>query len=389
MSDTVVGGLRRQLPASDRERAESAYRASLAFVPGAEPIQLIAPDGTRASGRDGGLELPDPDTLLDAYRKMVLARRWDKQTTALSRQGRLATYPSAQGQEAGEIGAVVALAETDWLFPTYRDSIALLTRGVPATEILPFFRGDWHIAYNPHDYHVSNQTTPLATQALHAVGFGHAARLKGESTVTLTFIGDGATSEGDAHEAMNFAAVWSAPTIFFVQNNRYAISVPYDRQARARTLADRGIGYGIPGVWVDGNDAAAVIAAVRAAAARARAGEGPTLIETDTYRTESHTNSDDPTRYRTRDEEAAWAHLDPIARLQAYLSERGLIDEASETALAAEAEALAASAREAMTIEPDLDPLEIFDHVYAIPRPALAEQRAALATELANREEER
>jgi pyruvate dehydrogenase E1 component alpha subunit len=209
-----------------------------------------------------------------------------------------------------------------------------------------------------------------------------AAKLKGEQAATLTFLGDGATSEGDAHEAFNFAAVWQTPTVFVIQNNGYAISVPFEKQSRARTLADKAIGYGMPGHYVDGNDVAAVYAVVTDALERAHRGEGPTMIEGLTYRMEAHTNSDDPTRYRTDDEVERWRVLDPIARIEAYLIAEGALDETTRARFGDEAEQLAAQTRQAMNDAPRLDPLELFEHVYATPRAALAEQRAYLAEEL-------
>ena len=229
---------------------------------------------------------------------MVLGRRFDSQATALAKQGRLAVYPSSRGQDACQVGAALALRDQDWLFPTYRDSVAVLTRGVPAEETLTLLRGDWHCGYDPYQYRVAPQCTPLATNTLHAVGLAYAARLKDEDQVALALLGDGATSEGDTHEALNFAAVWKAPVVFLVQNNGYAISVPLAKQTAAPTLAAKGIGYGIPSLLIDGNDAAAVYAAVRAGVERAAAGGGPTLIEALTYRIEAHTNADDATRYR-------------------------------------------------------------------------------------------
>lgn len=373
MSDDDVADVLR--PANGGERRPA--------TPTEHPIRLIDEHGNAAGAqRSGGFTMPDAGILLRLYREMVLARRFDVQVSALTRQGRLATYPSALGQEACEIGATAALGEADWLFPTYRDSIALLTRGVRPVEILSFFRGDWHSAFDPAAHHVAPQTTPLATQALHAVGFAMAAKLKGEQTATLTFLGDGATSEGDAHEAFNFAAVWQTPTVFVIQNNGYAISVPYEKQSRARTLADKAIGYGMPGHCVDGNDVAAVHAVVTDALERARRGEGPTMIEGITYRMEAHTNSDDPSRYRSDDEVDRWRARDPIARLEAYLIAEGVLDEAERAETAEAAEELAAATRQAMNESPRLDPLELFDHVYSTPRASLAEQRDYLAQEL-------
>ena len=329
------------------------------------------------------LEMPGDDVLLALHRKMVLARRFDTQATALTRQGRLAVYPSARGQEASEVGAVLALRPQDWLFPTYRDSIAVVCRGVDPVEVLSLLRGDWHCGYDPYEYRVAPQCTPLATNALHAVGVAHAARLKGEDTVALVMLGDGATSEGDTHAALNFAAVWQAPVVFFVQNNGYAISVPLSKQSAAPSLAHKGIGYGIPAMLVDGNDAAAVYAAVQRAVASAAGGGGPTLIEALTYRIEAHTNADDATRYRGQDEVDRWLARDPLTRIRQHLLARGLLDEPAVAALDAEAEAEAAALRQRMNADSVHDPADLFRHVYAEPTPALRWQQQELSAELA------
>jgi pyruvate dehydrogenase E1 component alpha subunit len=314
---------------------------------------------------------------------MVLGRRFDAQATALTKQGRLAVYPSSRGQDACQVGAVLALRDQDWLFPTYRDSVAVITRGVPAAEALTLLRGDWHSGYDPYAYRVAPQCTPLATNTLHAVGFAHAARLQSKDQVALVLLGDGATSEGDTHEALNFAAVWKAPVVFLVQNNGYAISVPLAKQTAAPTLAAKGIGYGIPSLLIDGNDAAAVYSAVRTGIARAAEGAGPTLIEAVTYRIEAHTNADDATRYRDSEEVSIWLERDPIDRLETYLSARGLLDGSAAARVAAEAESLAEVVREHMNHEVSADPAELFEHVYARPTAALERQRAGLLAELA------
>ncbi|MBT2499984.1 pyruvate dehydrogenase (acetyl-transferring) E1 component subunit alpha [Agromyces sp. ISL-38] len=360
------------------------HHAARRALPSEKPLRLLDNAGHAVTGAaTGGFSLPDTETLLDLYRKMVVARRFDVQVTALTKQGRLATYPSAYGQEACEIGAVSAISADDWLFPTYRESVALLTRGIDPGDILKSFRGDWHSGYDQRSHRTSTQTTPLATQALHAVGLAHAARLRHDPIVALTFLGDGATSEGDAHEAFNFAAVWQTPTVFIVQNNQFAISVPLARQTHAATLADKAVGYGMPGFHVDGNDVAAMYAVTRAAVDRARAGGGPTLIEGLTYRIEAHTNSDDPTRYRPARDVEHWKRRDPIERLEKYLVSEGALTEATRSEITDAAEALAAHTRDVITTESELDPLELFDHVYARPRRALLEQRARLEAELA------
>ncbi|MEP7021928.1 MAG: thiamine pyrophosphate-dependent dehydrogenase E1 component subunit alpha [Pseudonocardiales bacterium] len=357
-----------------------AFRA---LLPDDEPRCLLD-----ATGRPTGGELPDPEILDRLYRSMVLGRRFDTQATALTRQGRLAVYPSARGQEACEVGAVLALRTQDWLFPTYRDSMAVLTRDVPPTEVLTLLRGDWHCGYDPYTYRVAPQCTPLATNTLHAVGLGHAARVKGEDTAALVMVGDGATSEGDLHEALNFAALWKSPVVFLVQNNGYAISVPIAKQSAAPSLAHKGIGYGVASVRVDGNDAAAVYLAVRDAIAAAAAGEGPTLIEALTYRIEAHTNADDATRYRDGDEVQQWLARDPIARLDTYLRTTGRLDDAGLARITAEGERQCAELRERMNVDEALDPADLFEHVYAEPTVALRAQRAALEADLADAAED-
>jgi 2-oxoisovalerate dehydrogenase E1 component alpha subunit len=353
-----------------------------ALPPSAAPLSLIAADGTP---RDGGgvLTMPPPEVLLELHRRMVIGRRFDAQATALTKQGRLAVYPSSRGQDACQVGAVLALREQDWLFPTYRDSMALVTRDVPPEGVLSLLRGDSHSGYDPYTYRAAPQCTPLATNTLHAVGFAHAARIKGEDTAALVFLGDGASSEGDTHEALNFAGVWRAPVVFLVQNNGYAISVPLAKQTAAPGLAYKGVGYGVRSLIVDGNDAAAVHAAVRNALEDAAGGRGPTLIEAITYRIEAHTNADDATRYRASDEVQEWLAKDPIDRLEAFLREEGLLDDERIRAVRAEADEFAAQVRARLNADPVLDPAGLFEHVYASPTAALAEQQAFLLAEIA------
>ena len=354
-----------------------------ALPPSAAPLTLIAADGTR---RDAGgvLTLPPAEVLLELHRRMVIGRRFDAQATALTKQGRLAVYPSSRGQDACQVGAVLALRRQDWLFPTYRDSMAIVTRDVPPESALSLLRGDWHSGYDPYVHRIAPQCTPLATNTLHAVGFAHAARIKGEDTAALVFVGDGATSEGDTHEALNFAGVWRAPVVFLVQNNGYAISVPLAKQTAAPGLAYKGVGYGVRSLIVDGNDAAAVYAAVRAALADAAGGRGPTLIEAITYRIEAHTNADDASRYRASDEVQEWLAKDPIDRLETFLRQECLLDDDRVAALRAEADDFAAQVRARLGADPVLDPAVLFEHVYASPTAALAEQKEFLLREIAD-----
>jgi 2-oxoisovalerate dehydrogenase E1 component alpha subunit len=351
------------------------------LLPTEHPRALIDADGSLHHDPDA--PMPSDAALLDLHRRMVLGRRFDAQATALTKQGRLAVYPSSHGQDACQVGAVTAMAERDWLFPTYRDCMAMVSRGINPIEVLTLLRGDWHCGYDPFLHRTAPQCTPLATNTLHAVGLAHAARLAGEDTVAVVMLGDGATSEGDTHEALNIAAVWQAPVVFLVQNNGYAISVPLSKQTRAESLAHKGIGYGIPGVLIDGNDAAMVYTAMSEAITRARSGEGPTLIEALTYRIEAHTNADDATRYRSQDEVAEWLLKDPIDRLQKYLQDKGILSEADQAEIVAEGEARSARLRDAMNASPQLEPADLFAHVYAEPTAALTSQWQSLAAELA------
>jgi len=314
---------------------------------------------------------------------MVIGRRFDLQSTALTKQGRLAVYPSSRGQEACQVAAVLALRPTDWVFPTYRESMALVSRGIDPVEVLTLLRGDWHCGYDPAAHRTAPQCTPLATQTVHAAGLAYGEAHQGRDTVALAFIGDGATSEGDFHEGVNFAAVFRAPVVFLVQNNRYAISVPLSRQTAAPSLAHKGVGYGVASEQVDGNDPLAVLAVLTRAVEHARSGNGPFLVEAHTYRMEPHTNADDATRYRKAAEVEEWVGRDPILRLEAYLRGLGALDDAAVAAVHAEAEAFAAELRSRMNAEPTVDPLTLFDHVYARPTPQLLEQREQVRAELA------
>ncbi|MGW8528530.1 MULTISPECIES: pyruvate dehydrogenase (acetyl-transferring) E1 component subunit alpha [Nocardiopsidaceae] len=350
------------------------------LLPSEQPVRLLDETGRPVAG--AALPFPTADRLLAAYASLVVGRRVNDQAGALVRQGRLAVYPSSHGQEACQTGAALALAEGDWLFPTYRDTAAVVARGVDPVEVLTLLKGDWHAGYDPYEHRVAPQATPLATQLLHAVGLAHAARLRGEDTVAMAMCGDGATSEGDFHEALNFAAVFKAPVVFFVQNNEYAISVPLARQSAAPSLAHKGVGYGVNAERVDGNDTPAVLAVLDRAVAAARAGEGPQLVEAHTYRMQAHTNADDATRYRSDEEVGPWVARDPLLRMEAYLKRKRLLTKARRTEFAERAEAVAAAMREGVSRDAEPDPSELFAHVFSTPTPQLREQAAFLADEL-------
>ncbi|MFD9327319.1 pyruvate dehydrogenase (acetyl-transferring) E1 component subunit alpha [Streptomyces sp. NPDC060065] len=362
-----------------------AYRPTPppAWQPRTDPAPLL-PDALpyRVLGTEAAAQA-DPGLLRRLYAELVRGRRYNTQATALTKQGRLAVYPSSTGQEACEVAAALVLEDRDWLFPSYRDTLAAVARGLDPVQALTLLRGDWHTGYDPREHRIAPLCTPLATQLPHAVGLAHAARLKGDDVVALAMVGDGGTSEGDFHEALNFAAVWQAPVVFLVQNNGFAISVPLAKQTAAPSLAHKAVGYGMPGRLVDGNDAAAVHEVLSEAVRRARAGGGPTLVEAVTYRIDAHTNADDATRYRVDSEVETWRAHDPIALLEHELTERGLLDDDAVRAAREAAETMAADLRARMNQDPALDPMDLFAHVYAEPTPQLREQEAQLRAELA------
>ncbi|WP_370893211.1 pyruvate dehydrogenase (acetyl-transferring) E1 component subunit alpha [Janibacter sp. GXQ6167] len=365
--------------ASDDEHPP--FQAGL--IPAPEPVRFLDEHGNRVEPNTDDYEAPDDNLVLECYRKMMIGRRFDVQATALTKQGRLAVYPSSRGQEACQVGSVLTIRDDDWFFPTYRDSVALVTRGIDPVEVLTLLRGDAHCGYDPAATFTAAQCTPLATQLLHAVGAAYGEARQGRDRVALAFIGDGATSEGDFHEALNFAAVFKAPTVFVVQNNGWAISVPLSKQTAAPSLAYKGIGYGVVCEQVDGNDALAVLAVVGKAVNWARAGKGPVLIELHTYRMEAHTNADDSTRYRTDEEVEEWSHRDPVVRLEAYLRSVGRLDDDLIEQIKAEGEAAAAALRDRMNLDPSVAPSSLFEHVYAEPTAQLREQQEMVDSEIA------
>ncbi|WP_165491838.1 pyruvate dehydrogenase (acetyl-transferring) E1 component subunit alpha [Egibacter rhizosphaerae] len=355
------------------------------LLPPLEPVQLLDDDGALHDVSGFPLDLKDADHR-ELYRYMVLSRRADKQSINLQRQGQLGVYASLLGQEAAQVGSAYALDAQDWAFPSYREMGAALVRGVPPEAILHTFRGTWLGDHDPHEHRFGLLSIPIGTQALHAAGFAMGAKFDGADLVVASYFGDGATSEGDAHEALNFAAVFEAPCVFLVQNNQYAISVPLSQQTKAPTIAHKAVGYGMPGYRCDGNDVLATYAVMRRAVDRARQGEGPALVEAVTYRMEAHTTADDPTRYRSDDELAEWQRRDPIARYQSFLEREGILDAATREEIDAEADALAHRLRENVYDAPHGDPRELFEHVYVHPPGTYAEQRALLDRELTSRE---
>jgi 2-oxoisovalerate dehydrogenase E1 component len=294
----------------------------------------------------------DPDLYQQMYRNMVLTRELDRRMLALQRQGRIGTYAMLEGQEAVQIGSALALEPDDFVFPSYREHGVQVTRGLPIEVLLAYWKGLPNARWDMEKYRTAIVAVPIASQLPHAVGYSYMTMLRGESTVTAVYFGDGATSEADFHSGMNFAGVWKTPTVFICANNLYAISVPYHRQTAAETIAQKADGYGFDGLRVDGMDPIAVYLATRLAVTRAREGQGPTLIEAMTYRYGPHATADDPTLYRTREEEDRWRKRDPIERLRRFLEDRGEWDEAVEEKVTMETSDQVASAIAEIEAEP-------------------------------------
>ncbi len=281
-------------------------------------LTLISPDGTVGDRLSITLE-----EMRRLYADMVEARTYDHKCMAMQRQGRLATYAPFEGQEAAQIGAAAALRSDDWVAATYRDAALMWRAGYPWSLLVAGRTGDERGGQAPEDVNVLPPSITVGGHMIHAVGLAWAESLRGTDRVALTSFGDGATSEGDFHEAMNFAAVFNTPTVFLCQNNGFAISYPRSEQTRSESIAMKAEGYGMPGVLVDGNDVAAVLDVVGSAVARARNGEGPTLIEAVTYRLGPHTTADDPGRYRDEDETEQWRDRDPLERVRLLLERAG------------------------------------------------------------------
>jgi len=319
------------------------------------------------------------DAARSIYRDMVRARRFDERALALQRRGWMSGYPPFEGQEASQVAAAHAMADDDWLLPTYRSNAMQVARGVPMSDILLFRRGHPEF-HSDHDAPTFPQAVPIATQIPHAAGVGMAANYRDADHGVLCYLGDGATSEGDFHEGLNFAGVFDAPTVFFCENNGWAISLPRERQTASDTIAHKAEAYGFEGVQVDGNDPLAVYETVAAGLERARDGE-PVLVESLTYRRGAHTTSDDPSRYREDDPDLPeWRTRDPVERFEEYLREAGVVDDAFAETVREEAEAeLDRAVEEAEAVDPE-GPEDVFDHVYAdLPAELRAQKDATLS----------
>ncbi|WP_068675116.1 pyruvate dehydrogenase (acetyl-transferring) E1 component subunit alpha [Oceanobacillus sp. Castelsardo] len=273
------------------------------------------------------------EQVLEMYQWMLKARLLDEKLLRMQRQGRIGTYAPYSGQEAAQIGSVFALEKSDWICPSYREHAGNMVHGMPLEQIILYAKGHLHGGRVPEDVNILPVQIIIAAQTLHAVGTAYAQKYRGEKHVSVSYFGDGATSQGDFHEALNFASVYQVPAIFFCQNNQYAISVPVEKQMASKSIAQKAVAYGMPGVQVDGNDVLAVYEVMKEAVERARNGEGPTLIEAVTYRLGPHTTSDDPTKYRSKENVEPWREVkDPLRRVRLYLENSNLWDVEKEKA---------------------------------------------------------
>jgi pyruvate dehydrogenase E1 component alpha subunit len=343
-----------------------------------ESLAVLSADGTL--DKDLEPQIPDGD-LKRLFRTMLATRRLDERCLHLQRQGRLGTYAPCRGQEATPLGAAYLLREDDWLVPSYREVAAYLWRGWPMHLIFIYWGGHELGAAPPDGINDLPYCVPIATQCQYAMGIAWGCKLRNDNTVCVCFVGDGGTSQGDFHEAMNFATVFQVPLVMIVQNNHWAISLPRHRQTASQTIAQKAFAYGIDAFQVDGNDILSVIVAAREAIEKARTGGGPTLIEAVTYRLAMHTTADDPRKYRTDEEVAAWEGRDPLLRFRDYLRKKKLIDEKIEAML--EEEIRAEIDQAVATYEKyQPDPYEFFKYMYQEMTPELQRQMGELKKSL-------
>ncbi len=347
-------------------------------------VCILAPDG---SCNDALRPALADQQVRQMYRNMFLLRLYDRKAVSLQRQGRFGTYAQMEGQEACLVASPMALQPQDWMATTYRETGAMWMHGVPLKLLSLYWMGNEYGSQMPEGVRVLPMSIPVGTHPLHAVGLAYASHYRRENGVAVAYFGDGATSEGDVHEAMNIAGVYKLPCIFFCQNNQYAISVPRHCQTASPTIAQKALAYGFPGVLVDGNDIFAVYAVMCEAVERARRGQGPTLIEAYTYRMGAHTTADDPTKYRDAAEVEEWKGRDPLMRVQRYLQDRGQWTAAWEQQLLDECSAEVERAMDEAAAVPLPAPQDMFRYMYAEMTPQLIEQEAALLAALQEKEQ--
>ncbi len=330
------------------------------------------------------------EKLLELYQAMLLGRRFDERMLDLQRQGRIGTFPPIKGQEAAQIGSIFQLKASDWMVPAFRETAAEIWRGRSLESVILYYNGFNEGTIIPKDQKDMPMSVPVGTQILHATGLGYAAKYRKTDEIVMTYFGDGATSEGDFHEGLNCAAVYQTPVVFICQNNQWAISIPLKKQTRSKTIAQKAIAYGLPGIQVDGNDVLAVYVAAKEAAERARSGGGPTLIECVTYRVMMHTTADDPTRYRTEEEVESWRAKDPLTRFAIYLQNKEILTETTQKEI--EAGILDRIQTAINRVEEQMkelgDPIDMFDHLFAELPPHIELQKQEVVRNLASNEKD-
>src|ERR687885_50548 len=337
----------------------------MAVLPAEGDLHRVIGDGDALP--DGEVDGLSEDDLLELHRWLVLLRTYDERSLVYHRQGRIGTYAISWNHEAMQAGSVYALERDDWIFPSYRESAIGVLRGMPVSTVLSWWRGHPAGWWNPLDYNVASICVPIGTHVPHAAGLAWGKKLRGDSACAIVYFGDGATSEGSFHEGANFAGVMRAPLILFCNNNQWAISTPVTSQTAAETLADKAVGYGIPGVRVDGADVLAVYEATRDAVAQARAGEGPTFVEEGTYRTAPHATADDPRAYIDLERVEEERKRECVGRYERYLERLGVLEPEQAEAVRAEAQELMRRGIAQAEAEPPPDPELLFAHAYVDP----------------------
>jgi len=347
-----------------------------------EQVQILDDDG---NVRDGAT-VPDlsDEQLIEMYRQLKFGRHFDERAVSLQRQGRMGTYPPMSGQEAAQVGSAWALADEDWVFPSYREHMVAYAKGWSLSRILLYWMGSEEGKAPPEGVNMFTNSVPIATQVLHATGAAWASKLKGDDNAVICYFGDGATSEGDFHEGLNFAGVFDVPAVFFCNNNQWAISVPRERQTASATLAQKAHAYGFEGVQVDGMDPLAVYQVTTEALEKAKEGSGgddeighatrPTLIEAVQYRFGAHTTADDPSVYRDEEEVEYWKSKDPIPRMESFLRNQGLLDDERIDAITQSIEDEVADAIAQAEEEARPQPEQIFENIYEELSPRQQEQ---------------